>query len=94
MFSWYFGIELIFKRLEEVVSSGEVSEGTIGPTVLNKGPAVMGNTLCELLPEVEATQTTAIIRRCCFHRSYIFAGIRNGQHIFRHSVAFETINTR
>jgi len=85
---------LISKRLEEEVSSGEVSEESIGPTVLNEGPAEIGNTLCELLPEVEVTQTTAIIRRFCFHRSYIFAGIRNREHIFRHFVAFETINTR
>ena len=84
MFSRYFGIGLIFKRLEEVVSSEEVSEGSIGPTVLNEGTAEIGNTLWELLPEVEGTQTTAIIRRCCSQRSYIFAGIRNGEHILRH----------
>jgi len=94
MFSRYFGTGLIFKRLEEVVSSGEVSEGSIGPTVLNEGHAEIGSTLCELLPKVEGTQTTAIIRRCCFHGSYIFADIRNGEHIFRHSVAFETTNAR
>jgi hypothetical protein len=43
MFSRHFGIGLIFKSLEEVVSSGEVSEGSIVPTVLTEGPAEIGN---------------------------------------------------
>ena len=51
-----FGSGLIFKSLEAVISSGEMSEGNIVLRLLIVGFAEIGNTFSELVPEVESTQ--------------------------------------
>jgi hypothetical protein len=58
--------------------------------VFNEGLAERGKKYLELIPEVEGAKIGAI----CFHKRYIFAGIRNGEEIFRQYVAVERINTR
>jgi hypothetical protein len=51
---------LNFQSLEEVTSSGELSEDSVAFRALNEGPAEIGNTFTELVPEVEGAQIGAI----------------------------------
>jgi hypothetical protein len=47
-----FGTGMIsFKSLEEVISSGEVSEGSIVLGIFNEPSAEIGNTFCDLVTE-------------------------------------------
>jgi hypothetical protein len=51
-FSSVFGNGIIFfKSLEEVISSGEVSQGSIVLGIFNETSAEMGNTFCDLVTE-------------------------------------------
>ena len=51
---------IFFKRLEGVISTGKVTEGSIiFRVLLNEGPAGIGNTLGELVPE-DVVQVGAI----------------------------------
>jgi hypothetical protein len=55
-----FGTGLNLKSLEGVTYSGEVSEGIVIFRILREGPAEVGNTLREVVPEVESAQIGAI----------------------------------
>jgi hypothetical protein len=42
---------MFFKSLEKIISSGEVSEGSIILGIFNETSAEMGNTFCDLVTE-------------------------------------------
>lgn len=57
-----FGPRLIFKSVENVISSREVSKGSLVLRVLNGVSAEIGNTFGEVVTDIEGTQTTSIAR--------------------------------
>jgi hypothetical protein len=59
-FHGIFGTGLIFKNLEAVVSSGEMSEGIVALRLLIEGFVETVKIFSELVPEVEGTQIGAI----------------------------------
>jgi hypothetical protein len=68
------------------------SEGSIVLTELHEGSAVYLTYFCIRLLQVEGSQAR-IIFEGTVSINYSFAGIKNGEQIFRHPVAVERINT-
>jgi len=79
-----FGTGMIIKLLEVVISSGGVSEGSMVLRALNKVSAEIVNYIWVLIIEIAGTQNGAIFGGAV-SIIYSFAGIRNGEQIFRHS---------
>jgi hypothetical protein len=62
-FLFVFGPRLIFfKSVENVISSREVSKGSLVLRVLNRVSAEIGNTFGEVVTDIEGTQTRSIAR--------------------------------